>query len=154
MVLGRLFRSDNGWREHLLTRPEQIEALLESSHRIAVLGMKTEPWQPAFYVPEYAQRVGYEIIPVPVYYPDVTEMLGVPVYRSLTEVPGEVDIVDVFRTSEDIPPHVDDILAKQPRAVWMQQGIRHDEVARQLAEAGIDVVQDKCLMVELQKIGK
>ncbi len=119
-----------------------------------MLGIKPEPWQPAFYVPEYAQSAGYEIVPVPVYYPEMTSVLGEQVYRSLTEVPGDIDIVDVFRNAEDIPPHVDDILAKRPRAVWMQQGIRHAAVAQQLAEHGIDVVQDRCLMIELRNIGR
>ena len=63
-------------------------------------------------------------------------------------MPGEIDLVNVFRRSADVPPHVEDILAKKPKAVWMQSGIRHDAVARQLAENGIKVVQDLCLMVE------
>ena len=91
---------------------------------------------------------GFEIIPVPVYYPDVTEILGQKVYRKLVEVPGEIDLVNVFRRSIDIPPHVEDILAKKPKAVWFQSGIRHDVAARELAEQGIKVVQDRCLMVE------
>lgn len=146
--------SNDEWRSHLLTTPDQLRALLERSHRIAVLGIKPDPTQPANYVPAYAQRAGYEIIPVPVYYPDATEMLGEPVYRTLTTIPGDIDIVDVFRRSADIPPHLDDILAKRPKAVWMQLGIRNDAVAETLARAGIDVVQDHCLLVELRRIGR
>jgi len=143
------------WREHLLERDDQIRALLERTRRIAVLGIKTEEsGQPAYFVPRYAQRSGYEIVPVPVYYPDVTEILGQPVHRTLVDVPGEIDLVNVFRRSKDVPPHLDDILAKRPKAVWMQSGIRHAEVAEQLARAGIDVVQDRCLMVELRYIGR
>jgi len=143
------------WRRHLLTSPEDIRALLERTHRVAVLGIKTpETGQPAYYVPEYAQRAGYDVVPVPVYFPEVTEILGQPVYRSLAAVPGPVDLVNVFRRPKDIPPHVDDILAARPAAVWMQLGIRHDEVAERLARAGIDVVQDRCLLVELRRIGR
>ncbi|HMI57477.1 MAG TPA: CoA-binding protein [Gemmatimonadaceae bacterium] len=143
------------WRERLLETPAQIRALLERTHRIAVLGVKTpESAPPAYYVPEYAQRSGYEIIPVPVYYPEMRELFGSPVYRTLAAIPGEIDLVDVFRRPKDIPPHVDDILAKKPKAVWFQLGIRHDAVAEQLARAGIDVVQDRCLLVELQRIGR
>jgi predicted CoA-binding protein len=93
-------------------------------------------------------RVGYEIIPVPVYYPEVTEILGKPVYRHLGDVPAEIDLLNVFRRSEDIPKHTEEILAKKPKAVWFQLGIRNDEVAKRFAEAGIKVVQDLCLMVE------
>jgi predicted CoA-binding protein len=142
------------WRSHLLTTPEQISNLLGISKRIAVLGIKPDPAQPAYYVPQYVQRAGYEIIPVPVYYPDLEEVLGEPVYRSLMEVPGEIDIVDVFRRPSDIPKHLDDIIAKRPGAVWFQLGIRNDEAAEAIARAGIDVVQDHCMLVELKRIGK
>ena len=94
------------------------------------------------------QDAGYTIIPVPVYYPDVTEILGEKVYRKLTDIPGEVDMVNVFRRSQDIPQHVDDIIAKMPRFVWFQLGIVNNDAAEKLASAGIQVVQDKCLMVE------
>lgn len=142
------------WREHLLDRPEQIKQLLDSTHRIAVLGIKPDPDQPAYYVPEYAQRAGYEIVPVPVYYKDLTEMLGEKVYRKLTDIPGAIDMVNVFRRPSDIPQHVDDIIAKKPKSVWFQLGIRNDEAAEKLARAGIDVVQDHCLLVELRRIGR
>jgi predicted CoA-binding protein len=91
-----------------------------------------------------------EIVPVPVYYPEVTEILGQRVYRKVADVPGEVDMVNVFRRSKDVPPHVDDIIAKHPKSVWLQLGIRNDEAAERFARAGIDVVQDRCLMVELR----
>jgi uncharacterized protein len=142
------------WREHLLDNPEQIKQLLENTHRIAVLGIKPNADAPAYYVPEYAQRAGYEIVPVPVYYADLTEMAGEKVYRKLADIPGGVDMVNVFRRPVDIPQHVEDILAKKPRSVWFQLGIRNDEAAERLARAGIDVVQDHCLLVELRRIGK
>lgn len=129
--------------------------MLRSVKRVAVLGIKTAAsGQPAYYVAEYAQHAGLEIVPVPVYYPEVTEILGEKVYRRIADIPGEVDLVDVFRRPGDIPAHVDDIIAKKPRAVWFQSGIRNDVAAEQLARAGIDVVQDQCLMVELRGIGK
>ncbi len=146
--------SPGSWREHLLETPTDIRRLLEETRRIAVLGMKVEDWQPAFYVPDYAQQAGYEIIPVPVYYPEVTEILGRPVYRTVSAVPGEIDMVNVFRRPRDIPQHVEDIIAKRPRSVWFQLGIRNDEAAEAFARAGIDVVQDRCLMIELRMMGR
>jgi predicted CoA-binding protein len=142
--------------QHLIDTPAGIRAILERVQRIAVLGIKTADaaGQPAYYVPEYTQRAGYEVIPVPVYYPEATEILGQPVYRRLVDVPGGMDMVNVFRRARDIPPHVDDILAARPAVVWMQLGIAHDEVAERLARAGIDVVQDRCLLVELQRMGR
>jgi len=131
---------------------DTIHRALQTTRRIAVLGIKTEPHQPAYYVPAYCQRVGLEVVPVPVYYPDVTEILGQPVYRTVSAIPGPVDMVNVFRRPRDIPAHLEDILAKKPRFVWFQLGIRHDEAARTLADAGIEVVQDRCLMVELQNL--
>ena len=142
------------WRRHLLERPEQIKRLLENTHRIAVLGIKPDPAQPAHYVPDYAQRAGYEIVPVPVYYPELTDLLGEKIYRKLSDIPGEIDMVNVFRRPKDIPAHVDDIIAKKPRSVWFQLGITNDEAAEKLARAGIDVVQNHCLLVELQRIGR
>lgn len=142
------------WRDHLIETPAQIKTMLENTHRIAVLGMKPDPDQPAYYVPDHAEHAGYEIVPVPVYYPDLTEMMGKKVYRRLTEIPGSIDMVNVFRRPKDIPPHVDDIIAKKPKSVWFQLGIRNDDAAEKLARAGIDVIQDHCLLVELRRIGR
>lgn len=147
--------SDTAWQRHLIDDDAGIRALLERTKRIAVLGIKTpETGQPAYYVAEYAKRAGYDIVPVPVYYPEVTEILGEPVYRSLAAIPGEIDMVDVFRRARDIDAHVDDILAKRPASVWFQLGIRNDAVAERLAREGIDVVQDRCLLVEIGAIGR
>lgn len=136
----------------ILTSAADIHALLGRTRRIAVLGIKTESQadQPAFYVPAYAKEAGLEIVPVPVYYPDVGKILGEPVYRSLAEIPGPIDLVDVFRRPKDLDAHKADILQKMPRAVWLQSGIREDAFANALSKAGIDVVQDRCLMVELR----
>lgn len=143
-------KSENTWRENLINDPEGIRALLARTKRIAVLGMKTEAQasQPAFYVPQYLVSAGFEVIPVPVYYPEVTHILGQKVYRKLIDVPGEIDLVNLFRRSEDITSHLADMLAKKPRAVWFQSGIRNDDVAEKLARVGIKVVQNRCLMVE------
>jgi len=142
------------WQRNLLTSSGEIADLLEETRTIAVLGIKTEAQagQPAFYVPSYLQAAGFQIIPVPVYYPKATRILEQPVYRRLLDVPIDVDLVNVFRRSEDIPPHVEDILAKMPKAVWLQSGIRNDAVAETLAKAGIKVVQDRCLMVDHRRL--
>src|SRR5437870_2990412 len=142
--------STETWRDHLIESPTRIQQILENTRRIAVLGMKPDASQPAYYVPEYAHHAGYEIVPVPVYYPDAKEILGQPVYRALKEIPGDIDMVNVFRRPRDIPAHLEDILAKAPKSVWFQLGIRNDIAAEKLARAGIDVVQDRCLMVELR----
>ena len=138
------------WRKNILTSDSAIADLLRDTKRIAVLGIKPESHfsQPAFYVPKYMQQAGFEIVPVPVYYPDVTEILGRPVYRDLRAVPGEIDMVNVFRRDVDIPKHVDEIIEAKPKSVWVQLGIRNDAAAESWAKAGIKVVQNLCLMVE------
>jgi len=143
------------WQENLITDDAGIGEVLRAAKRIVVLGIKTERQrtQPAFYVPAYLQRAGFDLVPVPVYYPDVTEILGEPVHRDLASVPGPVDLVNVFRRSRDVPAHVDDLIDLRPRAVWLQSGIRHDESAERLARAGIRVVQDRCAMVEHRRAG-
>ena len=138
------------WHENLIEDEAGLRELLTGARRIAVLGIRSEEHssRPAFYVPQYLASAGLEVIPVPVYDLHVTEILGRKVYRKVADVPGEVDIVDVFRRAEDIPPHLEDILAKAPKAVWFQSGIRNDAAAERLARAGIKVVQDRCLMVD------
>ncbi len=138
------------WQGNVITSSAEIRALLNETRTIAVLGIKTEAQarQPAFYVPSYLQTAGFRVVPVPVYYPDAVQILGQQVYRRLVDIPIDVDLVNVFRLSQDLPPHVDDILAKEPKAVWLQSGIRNDAVAETLAKAGIKVVQDRCIMVD------
>ena len=143
-------QAEGDWRENLVEIDGAVRELLAATQRVAVLGMKTEAqsYQPAFYVPQYLDASGFEVVPVPVYYPEATHVLGLKVYRKLADILGEVDMVDVFRRPQDIPPHLEDILAKRPRSVWFQSGIRNDAAAERLARAGIKVVQDRCLMVE------
>jgi len=138
------------WQKNIIETDEEIKSLLADTKRIAVLGIKTEAqsFQPAFYVPQYMANAGFEIVPVPVYYPEATEILGMKVYRKLVDIPGEIDLVNIFRRSADVAQHTADILAKKPKAVWMQSGIYNDDVARELAQNGIKVVQNLCLMVE------
>jgi len=144
------------WQTNLINDAEGIRQMLQNTKSIAVLGIKPESHadQAAHYVAAHMAAAGYDIIPVPVYYPDVTEILGKRVYRKLTEIGRPIDMVNVFRRPADIPPHVDDILAAKPKFVWFQLGIRNDEAAQKLAEAGIKVVQDRCLMVEQGRISQ
>jgi len=143
------------WQRNLVVDAAEIGQIVRECRRIAVLGIKPESRAsaPAFYVPDYMLRHGYDIVPVPVYYPDVVEILGRRAYRSLRDVPWPIDMVNVFRRPRDIPPHVPDILAAKPRVVWLQLGITHQEAAETLARAGIQVVQDRCLMVEHRRLG-
>lgn len=138
------------WKDNLIETREGIAALLRETKRVAVLGIKTEAQadQAAFYVAKYLADAGVQVVPVPVYYPEVTTILGQPVCRKVADVPGAVDMVNVFRKPSDIDGHVDDILAKKPKSVWFQLGIRNDAAAERFARAGIKVVQDHCLMVE------
>lgn len=138
------------WKGNILTTDAEVAELLRETRRIAVLGIKPEDHggQPAYYVPKYMQAAGYEIIPVPVYYPEITEILGEKVYRRLADIPGDIDMLNIFRRSKDIFQHVDAILERKPKSVWLQLGIRDDDAAERFAKAGIKVVQDLCLMVE------
>jgi uncharacterized protein len=144
------------WQQNLIDDDERLLALLRSTRRVAVLGIKTEAasGQAAFYVAQALQQMGLEVVPVPVYYPDAVEILGQKVYRRLADVPGDIDIVDVFRRSGDVAGHLGDLLAKKPRAVWLQSGIRDDRTAEALARAGILVVQDRCLMVDYRAVAR
>lgn len=142
------------WRANLIESDDAIGRLLGDARRIAVLGIKPETrrYAPAHFVPRYLQRAGYEIVPVPVYYPDVDEILGEKVYRTVGAVPSPIDIVQVFRRPDDIPPHVPDLVEARPGAVWFQLGIRNDEAAEMIARAGIPVVQDRCMMIEHRRL--
>jgi uncharacterized protein len=142
------------WRENLLTTPSAITDLLRRARRVAVLGMRPDHManRPAYYVPAALLEMGLEVLPVPVVDREVTSILGLPVYHSLAAVPGPIDIVDVFRRAEDLPAHLDDMLAAQPGAVWFQSGIVNNTVAEQLARAGIQVVQSRCLMVDYRRL--
>ena len=128
-----------------------LTRLLETARTIAVVGIKDRENEDAFRVPLYMQRAGYRILPVN---PKLESVLGEPCRSSLAEVDQPIDIVNLFRASEHIPGHVDEILALDPppRAVWMQLGIHHGPSAQRLREAGIEVIQDRCIMVDHRRL--
>jgi len=124
-----------------------LRELLREVRTIAVLGIKTGDADEAFRVPRYLQGQGYRILPVN---PKVDRVLDEPAAASLADVALPYELLDVFRAPAHLPGHVDEILAleRRPRAVWFQEGIRDDASAARLREAGIQVVQDRCLMLE------
>lgn len=135
------------------TTPEDIRDILQRSKTVAVLGASTKTHRAAHYVPRYLHAHGYDVIPVnPT--ADGEQLFDHPVLSGLGEIDRPVDIVDVFRRSSHLPDHLPEILAMDPlpATVWLQQGIRHDEFARALTEAGIDVVQDRCMLVDHQRL--
>ena len=142
------------WRDNLIQDSRGLSELLRGARRVAVLGMRTEAHssRPAFYVPQALHSMGLEVVPVPVHHPEAETILGQKTYRRVADVPGEIDIVDVFRRAEDIDAHLEDILAARPKSVWFQSGIRNDRAAERLARAGIKVVQDRCLMVDYRSV--
>jgi hypothetical protein len=140
------------WRALLDESAGTITHLIAAAHRIAVIGIKPRhAGGPAYSVPAFLQARGFDVVPVPVYFPETTDILGIPVHRSLATISPPADMVMLFRRPIDVPRHVDEILAAQPRVVWMQLGIRHDAVAEQLARAGIAVIQDRCLEIEVHR---
>lgn len=120
------------------------ERILRKARRIAVLGIKPEERRDrdAFSIPLYLSKVGYEIIPVPVYYPDCREILGRPVVRRIAEIAPPPDIVNVFRRPEHFAAHLADVLALRPAVVWFQSGLLHSPSAAALEEAGITVIEE------------
>lgn len=130
---------------------ENLKALLESARTVAVVGIKDRENEDAFRIPQYLQRAGYRIVPVN---PKLAAVLQEPCKASLALVDRPVDIVNLFRASEHVPAHVDEILAMKPlpRAVWMQLGIHHGPSAQRLRDAGIEVVQDRCIMVDHRRL--
>ena len=130
---------------------ENLKALLESARTVAVVGIKDRENEDAFRIPQYLQRAGYRIVPVN---PKLASVLQEPCKASLALVDRPVDIVNLFRASEHVPAHVDEILAMKPlpRAVWMQLGIHHGPSAQRLRDAGIEVVQDRCIMVDHRRL--
>lgn len=138
---------------HILEDDLAVASLLAETRRIAVLGARGEAHRerPAYYVPKYLKEAGYHLYPVPVHGPRPAEILGLDTVADLASLPP-VDIVNVFRRSEQLAEHEAALIQLRPRAVWFQLGIRNDHVAGRLAEAGIDVVQDRCIMVEHRRL--
>lgn len=155
MSLDNLTTEADSWRERLVDDGAGISRILDEMRRIAVIGIKTpESFAAAFSIPAELNEHGFDVIPVPIYYPEITELLGKPVHRSLSTIDPPADMVVLFRRSADVAQHVDDILAAKPRVVWMQQGIRNEQAAERFAKAGIEVVQDRCIYTELGRRGK
>ena len=125
--------------------------ILQSTRTIAVVGIKGGESDDAYRVPRYMQDAGYRILPVN---PKLEDVLGEPCVARLCEVDQSVDLVNLFRASEHVPGHVDEILALEPRprAVWMQLGIHHGPSAQRLRDAGIHVIQDRCIMVDHRQL--
>jgi hypothetical protein len=133
---------------------QDLARILRSARTIAVLGAHQETARAAFYVPDYLFEQGYRILPVNPALKGAT-LWCEPIRASLAELGEPVDIVDVFRRSDLVPGHLDDLLAMRPRprVVWMQLGVRSDDVARRLEAEGIEVVQDRCTLADHRRLG-
>jgi predicted CoA-binding protein len=134
-----------------LESDDSLIALLESAKTIAVVGIKDRQSEDAFRIPLYMQRAGYRIVPVN---PKLDAVLEEECHPSLMDVDTPIDVVNLFRASEHVAGHVDEILSlgPPPKAVWMQLGIHHGESAQRLREAGIEVIQDRCIMVDHRRL--
>ena len=128
----------------------QISEILRSARTIAVVGLSAKRFRPSYGVTEYMQRAGYRIIPVNPY---ETEILGEPCYPDLDSVPGPIDIVDIFRRSEFVPEIVEAAIRKGARAIWMQEGVTHEDAARRATAAGIAVMMDRCILKDHRRLG-
>jgi hypothetical protein len=129
---------------------KRITDILRSAHTIAVVGLSGKRFRPSFGVAEYLQRAGYRIIPVN---PRETEVLGEKAYPDLDSVPDPIDIVDIFRRSEHVPAVVEAAVRKGAQAVWMQEGVVHEDAARRAEAAGLAVVMDRCILKEHRRLG-
>ena len=134
-------------------REKDIKKILSNSKTVAVVGISPNEDRPSYIVASYLKSKGYQIIPVR---PDGEQILGEKVYHSLTEIPKEinVEVVDIFRKSEDVPPIVDEAIQRGAKAVWMQEGIIHKEAGEKAEKAGLKVVMDRCLKKEHQRLLK
>ncbi len=128
---------------------EQIKDTLQAAKTIAVVGLSDDPSRPSYGVAKYLQNHGYRIVPVS---PKGGQLLGEQAYPDLPSIPFDVDIVNVFRRSEAVGPHVDEAIQKGAKMVWLQLGIRSDEAAQKASDAGLDVVQDRCLKIEHMRL--
>ena len=127
------------------------EEILSFSRVVAVVGLSAKPDRPSYRVASYLKEQGYKIIPVN---PTEKEVLGEPCYPDLASVPESVDVVDVFRRSEEVPPIVEEAIRIGAKTVWMQEGVINEEADARGREAGLMVVMDKCMLKEHQKLKK
>ena len=128
---------------------KQISELLHSARTIAVVGLSSKRFRPSYGVAEYMQRAGYRIVPVN---PLESQVLGETAYPDLESVPGPIDIVDIFRRSEFVPDIVEAAIRKGAKAIWMQEGVYHEEAARKAEAAGIAVVMDRCILKDHRRL--
>ena len=120
--------------------------ILKESKKIAVVGLSKNPLKTSRYIADFLIENGYEVVGVN---PTVSEDIGgIKMYKSIKDIPHEIDIVDVFRRSEDIPEIMDDVLNKNPKVLWLQLGIQNDEAVKPAIEKGIITIQDKCIKIE------
>lgn len=130
--------------------PQPIEKILREARTVAVVGFSSKKERAGYYVPAYLKRHGYTIYAVN---PTLSEGLdGDPAYTVLADVPAPVDVALIFQRSERVPPFVDEAIAIGARAVWMQEGIENEEAAQKARAAGLDVVQDACMMVQHKRL--
>jgi len=125
--------------------PDQITELLKNARTIAVVGLSSDPTRPSYGVSEYIQRQGYRIIPV---HPTATEVLGEKAYPSLRDIPEKIDIVNVFRRPDAVPAIVDEVIELKLPALWLQEGVIHEDAAERARNAGVAVVMDHCILKE------
>ena len=140
----------------ILLRPEgarrsgnPILEIFKNTKRIAVVGLSSKPHRPSFEVSGYLLRAGYEIVPVN---PREAEVHGLRAYASLDEAPGEIDVVEVFRKSEDVPPVAEAAIRRRAKVLWLQQGIVNEGAAEKALAAGLTVVMDACMLVEHRRL--
>jgi predicted CoA-binding protein len=124
---------------------DEIDRILAESRTVAVVGMSPRPERPSHYVAKYLMEQGYDIVPVN---PQVDEVLGLKSYPDLTSIPRQVDLVDIFRRSNQVPPIVDEAIDIGAKFIWMQDGVIHDGVAAKARAAGLPVVMDNCTLRE------
>jgi len=130
---------------------EDIKKILSSLKTVAVVGISLKEGRPSYIVASYLKSKGYRIIPVR---PDGEEILGEKVYPRLTDIPEEiaVEVVDIFRKSEDVPPVVEEAIQRKAKVVWMQEGVIHKEAGAKAEKAGLKVVMDRCIKKEHQRL--
>lgn len=134
--------------EHDPHTDEQIKKIYEFKN-IAVVGMSKNPEKAAHYVPKYLAEKGYEVIPVN---PSADEILGKKCYPNLSAIPSRVDIVDIFRPSEQVMPVIEEAIKLKPSVIWLQEGIHNPEAELMAKKAGIDVVFNRCMLAEHQRL--
>jgi predicted CoA-binding protein len=128
---------------------ERMLRMLRETETIATVGFSTKPYKPSHYVPRYMMEQGYRVIPV---HPEADEILGEKSYTNLRDIPEEVDLVQLFRPSDQVPPHVDEAVEIGADFIWMQLGINHKEAAARARQAGLEVIEDRCMMVEHRRL--